>query len=93
MNPIDLSCLLDEEKPSHGNGTMIAIPLLKKSDKHLPWNAVVERINEDVITVQVTPAVDAVVAKWKMEVDTKIIEDGAYSYSWDKSKKNSNCGQ
>lgn len=65
---------------------MIAIPLLKKSDKHLHWNAVLEKINEDIITVQITPAPDAVVAKWKLEVDTKIIEDGAYSYSWDTSK-------
>lgn len=70
---------------------MIAIPLLKKSDKHLPWNAVLEKINEDVITVQITPDSDAVVAKWKMEVDTKIIDDGAYSYSWDKSKKSKVC--
>lgn len=65
---------------------MIAIPLLKKSDKHLPWNAVLEKINEDIITVQVTAAPDAVVAKWRLEVDTKIIDDGAYSYSWDTSK-------
>lgn len=65
---------------------MIAIPLLKKSDKHLPWNAVIEKIHDNILTVQVTPAPDAVAAKWKLEVDTKIIDDGAYSYSWDTSK-------
>lgn len=75
----------DEDKPSHGNGTMIAVPLLKKADKHLPWNVTVDKVNENILTVLVTSAPDAVVAKWRMDVDTKIIEDGAYSYSWETS--------
>ncbi|KAJ8975424.1 hypothetical protein NQ317_018933, partial [Molorchus minor] len=33
--------------------------------------------------IQVTSAPDAIVAKWRMDVDTKIIDDGAYSYSWE----------
>ncbi|XP_018564308.1 annulin [Anoplophora glabripennis] len=73
----------DEEKSSHGSGTMIAVPLLKKADRHLPWNVTIDKINENVLTVQVASAPDAVVAKWRMDVDTKIINDGAYSYSWE----------
>lgn len=74
----------DEEKPAHGNGTIIAVPLLKRHDKHLPWNVVLESTNENTITVQIHTAPDAIVAKWRMDIDTKIIDDGAYSYSWEK---------
>nr|XP_023022032.1 annulin [Leptinotarsa decemlineata] len=73
----------DEEKPTHGNGTMVAVPLLNKTDKYLPWNATLEKTNDTSITVQVTVPPDAIVAKWRLEVDTKIIDDGAYSYSWE----------
>lgn len=39
---------------------------------------------DNVISVNVTTAADAVVAKWRLEVDTKLIENnGAYCYSWD----------
>lgn len=64
---------------------MIAVPLLKKADRHLPWNVTLDKANENILTVLVTSAPDAVVAKWRMDVDTKIIEDGAYSYSWETS--------
>ncbi|XP_068902625.1 annulin isoform X2 [Tenebrio molitor] len=73
----------DDEKPNYGHGTLVAVPLLKRADRHLSWNVVLENAVENTITVQVTTASDAVVAKWHMEVDTKIINDGAYSYSWD----------
>lgn len=43
----------------------------------------VESVVENTLTVQVTPAPDCVVAKWRMDVDTKIIDNGAYSYSWE----------
>lgn len=36
--------------------------------------------NSLIILVHTDP--NAIVAKWRMEVDTKIINDGAYSYSW-----------
>ncbi|VEN38690.1 unnamed protein product [Callosobruchus maculatus] len=72
----------DEDKPSHGNGTMVAVPLLKKADRHLPWNVTVDNIDGNTLTVQVKPAPDCVVAKWRMDVDTKLIDNGAYSYSW-----------
>ncbi|KAL1500917.1 hypothetical protein ABEB36_006336 [Hypothenemus hampei] len=73
----------DEEKPSHGNGTMVGVPLMKKPDRYLPWNVVLLASEENVITVHVLTPPDAIVARWRMDVDTRIIEDGAYSYSWE----------
>ncbi|CAG9771686.1 unnamed protein product [Ceutorhynchus assimilis] len=73
----------DEEKPSHGNGTMVAVPLLKNPDRYLPWNVVLHSIDGNVITVNVLTPPDTIVAKWRMDVDTRIIDDGAYSYSWE----------
>jgi transglutaminase 1 len=83
MGLLYFACILDDEKPNYGHGTLVAVPLLKRADRHLSWNVVLENAVENTITVQVTTASDAVVAKWHMEVDTKIINDGAYSYSWD----------
>ncbi|XP_022901420.2 annulin [Onthophagus taurus] len=73
----------DSEKPSHGQGTLVAVPLLRKPDKSLPWNVILESVSEDLLTVQVTSPSDCPVAKWKMEIDTKLVEDGAYRYSWE----------
>ncbi|XP_050309877.1 annulin [Anthonomus grandis grandis] len=73
----------DEEKPLYGNGTMVAVPLLHKPDRHLPWNVVIHSVSEDVLSVNVLTSPDTIVAKWKMDVDTRIINNGAYSYSWE----------
>ncbi|XP_066246392.1 annulin-like [Euwallacea similis] len=73
----------DEEKPSHGNSTMVAVPLLKKPDRYLPWNVVLHSVEENTITVNIMTSPEAIVAKWRMDIDTKIIDNGAYSYSWD----------
>ncbi|KAK9730764.1 Transglutaminase family [Popillia japonica] len=74
----------DEPKPSYGQGTLIAVPLLKRVDQKLPgWTAVVDKIDDALLTVQITPAHDCVIAKWRMEVDTRVIEGGAYRYSWE----------
>lgn len=75
----------DEEKPSYGQNTLVAVPMLSKADKTFSWNVVLESVTDNILTVQVTPAPDCVVAKWHLDVDTKIVNDGAYSYSWDTS--------
>ncbi|KAG5891827.1 hypothetical protein JTB14_035849 [Gonioctena quinquepunctata] len=72
-----------EEKPTHGNGTLVAVPLLNRADEYLPWNATLEKANDTVITVQVTTPPDAIVAKWRLDIDTRIIDGGAYSYCWE----------
>lgn len=72
----------DEEKPTFGQGSLIAVPLLRRLDRSLQWSAVIEEQTDNNITVHVTPSPECIVGKWKLEVDTKIINDGAYSYSW-----------
>ncbi|XP_017779132.1 PREDICTED: annulin-like [Nicrophorus vespilloides] len=72
----------DEDKPSHGQGTLIALPLMKFPDKSLSWSVVLENSFQNSITVLVTPSPKCIVAKWKLDIDTKIINDGSYSYSW-----------
>lgn len=62
---------------------MVAVPLLKKPDRYLPWNVVLHSIDGNTITVNVITPSDAIVARWRLDVDTKIINDGAYSYSWE----------
>ncbi|XP_069698767.1 annulin-like isoform X3 [Periplaneta americana] len=72
----------DAEKPNYGQGTLIAVPLLAKgAESGTAWNAVLESSNENVIRVKITPAADAIVGQWKMDIDTKLKNDGAVSYS------------
>ncbi|XP_076271354.1 annulin-like [Rhynchophorus ferrugineus] len=73
----------DEDKPTHGSGTMVGVPLLKKPDRNLPWNVYIHSIKDNVITVNVVTPPDAIVARWRMEVDTKIIDAGSYCYCWE----------
>ncbi|KRT84321.1 hypothetical protein AMK59_767, partial [Oryctes borbonicus] len=74
----------DEQKPSLGQGTLVAVPLLKRADqKSTGWSAIVDKVDDALLTVLITPAHDCIVAKWRVEVDTKVIDDGAYRYSWD----------
>ncbi|XP_017776383.1 PREDICTED: annulin-like [Nicrophorus vespilloides] len=74
--------VIDEDKPSHGQGTLIALPLLKNQDKSLSWSAVLEKTFKNSVTVVITPSVNCIVGKWKLDIDTKILNDGSYSYSW-----------
>ncbi|GLG96849.1 Annulin [Gryllus bimaculatus] len=72
----------DAEKPSHGQGTLVAVPLLDKGEESGgTWSAALLANTEDVIQVQITTAADTIVGKWKMDIDTKLRNDGAVSYS------------
>lgn len=72
----------DVKKPNYGQGTLIAVPLLTKgAESGATWNAVLESSNENVIRIKITPAADAIVGQWKMDIDTKLKNDGAVSYS------------
>lgn len=62
------------------------MPLLSKTEQSLSWNVILDKVNGNVITVQVTTSPDAIVGKWNLEVDTRLIQDGAYSYSWETGK-------
>lgn len=78
-----LFSVVDDDKPSYGHGTLVALPLMKKPERDYNWNVVLENVTANVLTVQITPAADCVVAKWKLDIDTKIIGNSAYSYSWE----------
>ncbi|XP_067007547.1 annulin [Anabrus simplex] len=74
--------VVDAEKPSYGQGTFVAVPLLAKgAESGGAWNAVLDSSNEDVIQVQITPAADSIIGQWKMDIDTKLKNNGAVSYS------------
>ncbi|XP_044752197.1 annulin [Coccinella septempunctata] len=74
----------DEDKNSYGQKTLIAAPLLRKADKSFIWNAVVEHEGESSVSVNIFTDPEAAVGRWKLDVDTKIIDGGAYCYSWEK---------
>ncbi|CAH0557745.1 unnamed protein product [Brassicogethes aeneus] len=71
------------EYASHGNGTMVAIPLLKQKEKLYSWNVILFSSKENIITVEISTSANSVVGKWLMEIDTKIKDNGAYSYAWE----------
>ncbi|KAB0798564.1 hypothetical protein PPYR_09557 [Photinus pyralis] len=74
---------VSDEESSFGHGTLICVPMIKQFNRHFPWNVICSSVEDNTVTVQITPASDCVVAKWRMEVDTKIIDGEAYSYSWE----------
>ncbi|XP_054282567.1 annulin-like [Macrosteles quadrilineatus] len=72
----------ETDKPSYGHGTLMVVPLLAKgSSTGESWTAVLQRSSENVITVHITPSATCIVSAWKMDIDTKLLNDGAISYS------------
>lgn len=71
----------DEEKASHGRGTLIAIPLQENSkevddDSKLEWAAGIEAVNGDVLEICIKSAVTAAVTQWKLDFDSKVLGEG-----------------
>ncbi|KAL3280569.1 hypothetical protein HHI36_003803 [Cryptolaemus montrouzieri] len=73
----------DEDKTSYGQKTLIAAPLLKKPDKTFIWNTVLDHETESSLHVNILTDPEAVIGKWKLDVDTKKIDGGAYCYCWE----------
>lgn len=72
----------DAEKPNYGQGTLVAIPLLETvEDNTSTWSAVIERVYDNHVVVKILSSPESIVAKWKIEIDTKLQSDGAISYS------------
>lgn len=75
----------DVEKPSFGHGTLIAISLKHRSTdlgKSSEWGASVNSINGDLLEILIKPAANALVTQWKMDIDTKVIDNSlSRSYS------------
>ncbi|XP_059471130.1 annulin isoform X2 [Neocloeon triangulifer] len=76
------------EKPTHGHNTLIAIPLLAHGSQPQSasvWAAAIEKNMPDAkaVRVVITPAADAIIGQWKVEVDTKKqLEGSAVSYTF-----------
>ncbi|XP_014288385.1 annulin [Halyomorpha halys] len=68
--------LADADKPNYGQGTLIAVPLLSKGKNKDSWKATVDNVHENFLTVQISPSVDCVVGKYKMEIDSKLMKTG-----------------
>ncbi|RZF45384.1 hypothetical protein LSTR_LSTR002827 [Laodelphax striatellus] len=72
------------KKPNHGQGTLVAVPLLVKSAPSVDsWTATIDRSSENVISVQITPAANCIVGEWKMDIDTKLMDNSALSFNLD----------
>ncbi|XP_055638666.1 annulin-like isoform X2 [Toxorhynchites rutilus septentrionalis] len=69
----------DEDRPSHGHGTLVAIALQQyryQIDDPLEWGAAIDFVNGDLLEILVKPAVTASVTKWKLDIDTKLLSEG-----------------
>lgn len=49
-------------------------------DNTSTWSAVIERIYDNHVVVKILSSPESIVAKWKIEIDTKLQSDGAISY-------------
>lgn len=74
----------DVDKPSHGRGTLIGIGLKETCSElegDVEWCAGIESINEDIVEIHVKAGVTAAVTQWSLDIDTKLLEGGAKTYS------------
>ncbi|KPJ06440.1 Annulin [Papilio machaon] len=72
----------DVEKRGPSDDTSAAVALLEKGSETLgSWSAVYEGQVDSHLMVVVTPAVDCIVAAWKIDVDTKLVTGESLSYT------------
>lgn len=76
--------LVDEERPNHGNGTLIGTTL--KFDYYntgdpLEWGCAIESQHNDILEIVVKPAANAAIGEWRFDIDTQLI-NGAGSYTY-----------
>ncbi|CAG4998459.1 unnamed protein product [Parnassius apollo] len=72
----------DVEQRGPSGDTSAAVPLLEKGSENLgAWSAVYEGQVDSHLMVAVTPAVECIVAAWRIDIDTKLIGGGSLSYT------------
>ncbi|XP_043510721.1 annulin isoform X2 [Frieseomelitta varia] len=71
------------ERPQYGHGTLVAIPVLYPGEpSEGSWQATIDAIQPNFIRLKIVTAPDAIIGKWKMDIDTKNKNlDGAVSYT------------
>ncbi|KAJ8680712.1 hypothetical protein QAD02_016499 [Eretmocerus hayati] len=70
-------------KPQYGHGTLVAAPIIHPGEtSHAAWQCVVHAYAENSLRIKITPAADAIIGKWKMDIDTKRKDsEGAVSFT------------
>lgn len=67
--------LVDEDKPSHGHGTLVGTKLnldFYDTGDALEWACALEAQHGDILDVLVKPAANAPIGEWKFDVDTHL---------------------
>ncbi|XP_034945825.1 annulin-like [Chelonus insularis] len=60
------------EKPQHGNGTFVIVPVLNVGeDAEGSWRSTLYSKEVNSIVVKIVPPVNAIVGKWKVDIDVK----------------------
>uniref|UniRef100_A0A0K8TAB6 protein-glutamine gamma-glutamyltransferase n=1 Tax=Lygus hesperus TaxID=30085 RepID=A0A0K8TAB6_LYGHE len=77
----------DVQFPNHGQGTLVAVPLVPKTassprQNKYNWMALYEGGVDNTISVQIVPAVNCLVGRWSMEIDTKLSQSRILSYKY-----------
>ncbi|XP_055638668.1 annulin-like [Toxorhynchites rutilus septentrionalis] len=65
------------ERVSHGHGTVIYLPLLKAeedaNEDEFGWKAVLTKVVDNVLTLNITTSVHASISRWEISIDTKLV--------------------
>ncbi|XP_012283276.1 annulin isoform X2 [Orussus abietinus] len=71
------------KKPQYGHGTLVASPVLGPGEmSEGSWQTTIEWADQDMIRIKVVPDANAMIGKWRMDIDTRRRHsDGAVSYS------------
>ncbi|XP_031846608.1 transglutaminase isoform X2 [Nomia melanderi] len=71
------------EKPQYGHGTLVATPVLYPGQvSEGSWQATIEATASNFLRLKIVPAPNAIIGKWRMDIDTKNRNlDGAVSFT------------
>ncbi|XP_014213359.1 annulin isoform X2 [Copidosoma floridanum] len=86
IDGMSIVCTLDGvERPQYGHGTLVASPVLHPNEvSDGAWQTVVQAYADNSLRIKVTPAADAIVGKWRIDIDTKRRDsEGAVSFTVD----------
>ncbi|XP_011147377.2 annulin isoform X2 [Harpegnathos saltator] len=71
------------EKPQYGHGTLVATALLNPGEiSEADWQVTIDAIELNFLRIKIVPSANAIIGKWKVEIDTKNREsEGAVSFT------------
>ncbi|XP_053694559.1 annulin-like [Sabethes cyaneus] len=69
---------MNGEKVSHGNGTVVYLPLMKADDNvsedEFGWKACLDAVEDNMLLVSIQTSVNASVSRWEIAIDTKFAD-------------------